>query len=221
MLNEKMIKGLEEKGFKRWTKGNMDRLYINAETALDFEYDTNKSGHVSGAYLNGERISNSRGAALVNSKTYVDVATGELVSNHDMMRDAAQEIMDTVAEEIEAAEASENTKTAEIIEGRALTEDQIRFLEYVGLELNNDETMLVMDTTATGLNPLMGLSTVFRGEKISYERALELYNSTTWIDVENGEIHSEFDVMRECAEEMIDKANAMIREQNEEDRETV
>ena len=29
-LTEKRIAALEEKGFNRWTKGNYDRLYINA-----------------------------------------------------------------------------------------------------------------------------------------------------------------------------------------------
>lgn len=30
MLTNEMICALEEKGFKRWTKGNLDRMYVNA-----------------------------------------------------------------------------------------------------------------------------------------------------------------------------------------------
>jgi hypothetical protein len=38
---EEMIQRLEGLGFKRWTKGNMDRMYVNA-TMLGFTYDTNR-----------------------------------------------------------------------------------------------------------------------------------------------------------------------------------
>lgn len=128
MLNEKIIKALEAKGFKRWTKGNMDRLYIDAKTALDFEYDTNKSGHVSGAWLNGEKISNTRGSELVSSKTYIDVNTGALVSNNNTMRDAAQEIMDATAAEIEQAEAAETVETENGYE--AMSDNDLMMEEY-------------------------------------------------------------------------------------------
>lgn len=215
MLNEKTIKALEEKGFKRWTKGSMDRLYINAETALDFEYDTNKSGHVSGAYLNGERISNSRGAELVNSKTYIDVATGELVSNHDMMREAAQAIMDAVAGEIEAAEAAENDDTPEIVEGVALTEDQIRSLEFVGFYFENDgDTQMIMDTRAV-LNPVFEV-TEFKGEKYTYKQAQALLETVTTLDINTLEIHSECPEMKAAAEDLIEAANEQIRKFNAE-----
>ena len=116
MLNEKMIKALEAKGFKRWTKGDMDRMYINPETALDFEYTTYKTGNISWAALNGEKISNSWAREIVSSKTYIDVNTGALVSNNNTMRDAAQEIMDAVAAEIEQAEAAEAAMAAEPVE---------------------------------------------------------------------------------------------------------
>lgn len=102
MLNEKMIAALENKGFNRWTKGNMDRLYINA-TKLGLELTYYKTGNISSAYLNGERISNSRGYDCKNSKTYIDITTGKLVSTCSIFKEAAQEIYNAVTAELETA----------------------------------------------------------------------------------------------------------------------
>ena len=44
------IKELENKGFNRWTKGDMDRLYFNVEKSEYFEVEYYKSGNVSSAY---------------------------------------------------------------------------------------------------------------------------------------------------------------------------
>ena len=75
--NDAMIQKLEEAGFKRWTKGTYDRLYINA-TSLGLEYETYKSGSIRSATFNGEEISNSRAGRMLAMKMYIDVATGEL-----------------------------------------------------------------------------------------------------------------------------------------------
>lgn len=115
-LNDKIIAALETKGFKRWTKGNMDRLYIDATNLIDLELDYNKSGNVTWAVLNGERISNTRGREYKATKTYIDIATGIVYSikdgigrpTNEELRDAAQEILDQTIEEIET-EADEGT----------------------------------------------------------------------------------------------------------------
>ena len=103
MLNEKMIAALESKGFKRWTKetarGTLDRLYINS-TLLGLELEYYKTGNISDAYLNGERISNSRGYSYKSAKTYVDVQTGMVHSDQDFFAEAAQSIVDQVSKEI-------------------------------------------------------------------------------------------------------------------------
>lgn len=97
-LNEMQITALEGKGFNRWTKGNMDRLYINAD-ALGLEVERYNTGNVSSAYWQGERISNSRGSAMLYAKTYIDIATGKLVGTHDLLREAAEILMNnTLAE---------------------------------------------------------------------------------------------------------------------------
>ena len=75
--NDAMIQKLEEAGFKRWTKGAHDRLYINA-TSLGLEYETYKSGSIRSATFNGEEISNSRAGRMLAMKMYIDVTTGEL-----------------------------------------------------------------------------------------------------------------------------------------------
>ena len=75
--NDAIIQKLEEAGFKRWTKGTYDRLYINA-TSLGLEYETYKSGSIRSATFNGEEISNSRAGRMLAMKMYIDVATGEL-----------------------------------------------------------------------------------------------------------------------------------------------
>ena len=75
--NDAMIQKLEEAGFKRWTKGTHDRLYINA-TSLGLEYETYKSGSIRSATFNGEEISNSRAGRMLAMKMYIDVTTGEL-----------------------------------------------------------------------------------------------------------------------------------------------
>lgn len=206
MLNQKMIEALEAKGFKRWTRGDMDRLYINPEVALNFEYDTNKSGNVSGAYLNGEKISNNWGREIVNSKTYIDVNTGKLVSNYDMMRDAAQEIMDSVTAEIEQAEVA---VTNEIVEGKELTEDQIEYLHDEGFFIDRENGRLIMSTVAAGLNPIWP-TTIFRGVEYTEAQAKELSKSVTWIDMNTGMIYSDNEIMRECAVEMVNRVNDRI-----------
>lgn len=110
MLNEKMIKKFEDAGFKRWTKGGYDRLYIDA-TACGLEYDTYKSGNISSATFNGESISNARAGRMKAMKMYVDIATGEFHAEHaygtkgDAEIAAAAEAIYTAI--VEAAEAEE------------------------------------------------------------------------------------------------------------------
>lgn len=102
MLNDMTIKALEEKGFKRWTKGTMDRLYVNADKlGLDCCY--NKSGRVLGATFNDEHVSNTHASEMLTAKTYIDVLTGEVHSIYaythakcQTLLDAAQKILDEI-----------------------------------------------------------------------------------------------------------------------------
>ena len=64
---------LENKGFNRWTKGDMDRLYFNIEKSEYFEVEYYKSGNVSSAYLEGEHISNAEAYRLMSVKCFIDL----------------------------------------------------------------------------------------------------------------------------------------------------
>ena len=63
MMTIEKINELENKGFKRWTKGNLDRLYINA-TQLGLECDYYKTGNVRSAWFNGDHVSNSEACRM-------------------------------------------------------------------------------------------------------------------------------------------------------------
>ncbi len=76
-LADEQIAKYESNGFKRWTKGNMDRLYINT-TQLGLEVDFYKSGNICSAKWQGESISHADGGRILSSKVWIDIATGEL-----------------------------------------------------------------------------------------------------------------------------------------------
>ena len=97
-MTDAKIQKLEQIGFKRWTKGTMDRLYINAEQlGLDCAYY--KTGNISGADFKGERISNSEAYRMKAAKTYVDARTGVLHGTHAILREAAEQLIDAVDKE--------------------------------------------------------------------------------------------------------------------------
>lgn len=90
-ITEEKISELTEKGFKRWTKGGMDRLYVNSGV-LGLTYTTYKTGNISSACLCGEEISNSRGRQLRDAKTYVDLVKGLIVSDDARLAHLAAEL---------------------------------------------------------------------------------------------------------------------------------
>lgn len=94
------IEALEKKGFNRWTKGNMDRLYFSLEKAGALELDYYKSGNLRSADLDGKRISNAEACRLLAVKCFIDLKKGnELVvqcgreDEQDMVRDLAEKAM--------------------------------------------------------------------------------------------------------------------------------
>lgn len=110
MMNEKMIEKLAAKGFNRWTKGKYDRMYINAKDLnLDCEYY--KTGNIHSATFRGEGVSNSEAYRMKAAKTYIDITTGEVVSDNRYLKEAAEEVLEAVKAEIEAEEAAETKET--------------------------------------------------------------------------------------------------------------
>lgn len=85
------IDELEALGFKRWQKGQFDRLYINADQ-LGLECKYYKTGNIKAAMFNGEEISNSEGYRMKAAKTYIDVTTGEVFSTNSTLKKAAMEL---------------------------------------------------------------------------------------------------------------------------------
>ena len=99
MLSEEIISRLEGRGFKRWTKGSMDRLYVSA-AQLGLECTYYHTGNISRAQFNGRSISNSEARRFKGAKTYINVATGEAISDYQDLKEAAQAILDEVTDDV-------------------------------------------------------------------------------------------------------------------------
>lgn len=78
-------------GFNRWTKGNFDRLYINA-SLLGLVCHYYKSGNISSAWFNGDEISNSEAYRMRSAKTYIDIKTGNVYSDNRTLKAAAAKL---------------------------------------------------------------------------------------------------------------------------------
>lgn len=90
-LTEEKIARLEEKGFKRWTKGNMDRLYINA-TMLGLNCEYYNTGNIRSAWFNGASISNCEARRMKAAKTYIDIKTGTVYGDNNSLKEAAEKL---------------------------------------------------------------------------------------------------------------------------------
>lgn len=83
---------LEAKGFKRWQKNGMDRLYLDyKQTGIEISFY--KTGNVSFVSVDGGSVSNAEGRRIMASKTYIDVATGILHSNNYYMFNQACDLL--------------------------------------------------------------------------------------------------------------------------------
>lgn len=83
---------LEGKGFKRWQKNGMDRMYINA-SALGLICTYYKTGNISNAEFRGDHISNSEGYRLKAAKTYIDLNQKRIVSDSARLAAAAADMI--------------------------------------------------------------------------------------------------------------------------------
>lgn len=86
------IEELEAKGFKRWQKNGMDRMYINA-SRLGLVCTYYKTGNIRSAEFAGESISNSKAGRIAASKTYIDLIHKKLVSDDARLAAAAAELI--------------------------------------------------------------------------------------------------------------------------------
>ena len=91
-LTNEQIESLEKKGFRRWQKGSLDRLYINA-AQLGLECTYYHTGNISGAEFCGVSISNCEARRMKAAKSYINVTTGEAHSDNGELLDAIERIL--------------------------------------------------------------------------------------------------------------------------------
>ena len=108
---EKLITALEERGFKRWTKGDKDRMYIDAEK-LGLKVQKYGSGAVKHAEWDGEKISNREGAAMLHAKTYLDLTDMSVHSDDSDLLAAAKAIIEEIRASLEEEEKKEEKEAA-------------------------------------------------------------------------------------------------------------
>lgn len=113
-MMDAIIAKLESKGFNRWTKGKYDRLYVNAST-LGLSCTYHRTGSEDVSTFNGEAISNSEARRMKSTKCYIDVESGEVVCDNDMMREAAEAILAECEEPEVEADAEESNERDAIV----------------------------------------------------------------------------------------------------------
>lgn len=96
-MTKEQIIGLAAKGFKRWTKEGMDRMYIGAH-ALGLSCDYYNTGNIRDAELNGKSISNSRARRLKEMKTYLDLTTMTVVSGDEELAHLAADLITKITD---------------------------------------------------------------------------------------------------------------------------
>lgn len=77
------IAELEAQGWSRWTKGDYDRLYFDLASTDHAKISYYKSGNISSASVDGEKISNRLALDITLVKAYLDLTTGEFKINGD------------------------------------------------------------------------------------------------------------------------------------------
>ena len=95
-MNAKQIKKFEDAGFKRWTKNNMDRLYIDT-TKLGLECDFKRDHEPCLGDWQGKRVSNADCRRIYFSKVYVDVRDGSLHVTSDFRPSIGDESVEDAA----------------------------------------------------------------------------------------------------------------------------
>ena len=120
-LSEKQIEALEKKGFRRWTKGDYDRLYINV-IKLPGVY-----GSSSELEIDGDKLSRTKSWKVSNAKIWIDVATAEIHADaayhEDFLKSAAEKLLSEVIEtEVEAAETPAEEKDIETMSAERAAE---------------------------------------------------------------------------------------------------
>ena len=135
---EKLITALEERGFKRWTKGDKDRMYIDAEK-LGLKVQKYGSGAVKHAEWDGEKISNRAGASMLHAKTYLDLTDMSIHSDDSDLFAAAEAIIEEIRASLEEEEEEEEKKEEK--ETAMLTDTAISAMQELYQSISYDARM--------------------------------------------------------------------------------
>lgn len=218
-MTENMIKALESKGFHRWTKGDYDRLYANAE---DFGLYTESynSGNIRYAELNGVKISNAAAGRILSAKIYIDVKTDKLITSR--ITADADEIVEAVKAAIAEAKAEVESEEAEAVKADApqLSEDAVReaLINYQSAEFEADHVDYYLHITADGaIVPDMCKADetfISSAHPTAYGYTLEQWQSgeVSTEDVYDHEVAGD-PVFDEIVRELTDQANAWLRKE--------
>ena len=216
-MTENMIKALESKGFHRWTKGDYDRLYANAE---DFGLYTESynSGNIRYAELNGVKISNAAAGRILSAKIYIDVKTDKLITSR--ITADADEIVEAVKAAIAEAKAEVESEEAEKASAPQLSENAVReaLINYQSAEFEETGVDYYLHITADGeIVPNM-----YKADETFISSAHPTAYGYTLEQWQSGEVSSEdiYDhevagdpVFDEIVRELTDQANAWLRKE--------
>ena len=216
-MTENMIKALESKGFHRWTKGDYDRLYANAE---DFGLYTESynSGNIRYAELNGVKISNAAAGRILAAKIYIDVKTGELVVSR--ATGDADDIVEAVKAAIAEAKAEVESEEAEKASAPQLSENAVReaLINYQSAEFEETGVDYYLHISADGTI----VPDMYKADETFISSAHPTAYGYTLEQWQSGEVSSEdiYDhevagdpVFDEIVRELTDQANAWLRKE--------
>lgn len=218
-MTEKMIKALESKGFHRWTKGDYDRLYANAE---DFGLYTESynSGNIRYAELNGVKISNAAAGRILSAKIYIDIKTDKLITSR--ITADADEIVEAVKAAIAEAKAEVESEEAEAVKADApqLSEDAVReaLIKYQSAEPEGDGVDYYLHVTSDGkIVPNMyeaNESFISSAHCSAYGYTVEQWQSgeVSSEDIYDHEVAGD-PVFDEIVRELTDQANVWLRKE--------
>jgi len=125
MMNEKVIKGLEDRGFNRRVSEKSNRLYLNLET-LGIESETvDENGRRTAILKDGSKIDGYYGASIFGTVTYIDTKSGKIYSTAsgkefwDLVRGLYFKAVEEAKETIEVAKDEDgNTYSVKIVNGK-------------------------------------------------------------------------------------------------------
>lgn len=75
---QKIQELLKDTSNNLWEKYNKKRLYLDFAKIVNLEVDRYNTGNISSAYLEGEKISNSKAYKYIQGKAFIDLHTNVL-----------------------------------------------------------------------------------------------------------------------------------------------